>query len=153
VTAAGPIWLTPTDVLVLHDRLLHEHGGAAGVRDMTRLESALARARHQLADGERDLFVLATAYAAGLTRNHPFVDGNKRTAFLTAFVLLGVNGRNLRATETEVVRAVVALTDKSIGEAEFAAWLRANCVAQTGRPRPKTKHTRRGRHDGRGKDR
>jgi death-on-curing protein len=145
VTTAEPVGLTPTDVLVLHDRLLHEHGGAAGVRDLSRLESALARARHQLAYGERDLFMLATAYAAGLTRNHPFVDGNKRTAFMTVFVFLGVNGQNLLATETEVVRAVLALTDKSIGEEEFARWLRANCVAQTGRPRPKTKRARRWR--------
>jgi len=123
-----PIWLTPTDVLVLHDKLLHAHGGAPGVRDLGLLESALARPRQQYAYGQRDLFALAAACAAGITRNRPFADGNKRTAFLETFVFLGVNGQDLRSDEAEVVRMMLGLADKSIGDEQFAGWLKTHCV-------------------------
>ncbi len=123
-----PLWLTATDVLVLHDMLLHAHGGAPGLRDPGLLESAVARPRQYHAYGQRALFTLAAAGAAGITRNHPFVDGNKRTAFLAALVFLAVNGHDLRADEPEVVRMVLGLADKRIGEAEFADWLRTHCV-------------------------
>ena len=137
MTRGEPVWLTVLDALVLHETLLRAHGGAPGIRDAGLLQSALARPQHRFQYGKRDLHVLATAYASGLTRNHPFVDGNKRTAFMAAFVFLGVNGQDLHAEEGEVVRAVLGLTEKSLSEDAFAGWLRANC-----RPHRKVRPTR-----------
>jgi death-on-curing protein len=137
VTAAEPLWLTSTDLLVLHDALLHEYGGRVGTRDLGLLASALARPQHHRAYGEHDVFALATAYADGIVRNHPFVDGNKRTAFMAAFVFLGANGQDLRAAEAEVVRMMLGLTDRSISEAEFASWLRARCRKRRAARKPK----------------
>jgi death on curing protein len=135
VSPAEPLWLTPRDVLALHGMLLAAHGGAAGLRDAGLLESALARPRQQFTYARPDIFELAAAYAAAIVRNHPFVDGNKRTAFLAAFTFLGVNGYDLRASEPEVVQAVLQLTDKRMPEAKFAAWLRENCITQRVKPR------------------
>lgn len=134
MTRVEPLWLTPRDVMVMHGMLLVAHGGAPGLRDAGLLESAVARPRQQFAYGRPDVFDLAAAYAAAITWNHPFVDGNKRTAFLASFTFLGANGQDLRAGEAEAVQTVLQLTDKRMTEAEFAAWLRKNCVAQTAAP-------------------
>jgi death-on-curing protein len=119
-----PAWLTLDAVLAIHEQLVAEHGGDAGVRNLGLLDSALVAPRHQYTYGERDIFVLAAAYAYGITRNHPFIDGNKRTAFLAAYTFLGINGWELNAPEDEVVRAVVGLSDRSMSAEAFAEWLR-----------------------------
>ena len=127
-----PTWLTLNTVLAMHEQLVAEHGGSPLVRDRGLLESALAAAKNHFAYGERDLCALATAYANGITRNHPFVDGNKRTAFLTAYTFLGIHGVELNAEEADVVQFVEGLTTRSISEAQFTAWLRSVC--DSGRP-------------------
>lgn len=129
MSAAEPVWITKQDLLAIHEQLLAAHGGSSGVRDEGLLESALARPRNHYAYGETDIHALATAYAEGLTRNHPFVDGNKRSAFMAAFVFLGVNGFDLRADETDVVRMMVGLSERSVPAEAFAGWLRDNTVS------------------------
>jgi death-on-curing protein len=116
-----------TVVLAMHGRLLAEHGGAPGVRDAAMLESVLARPRQLLAYSDPDLCELAAAYAAGIVRNHPFVDGNKRTGFMTAFVFLARNGMRLVASEIDAAHIVTALAAGELDEATFAAWLRDGC--------------------------
>ena len=122
-----PVWVAEEVVLAIHERLLAEHGGANGLRDGEMLESALARPQQLLAYGEPDLYDLAAAYAGGIVRNHPFVDGNKRTAFMAAFVFLTRNGVQLIAPEIEAVQIVTALAANELEETEFAGWLRNNC--------------------------
>jgi death-on-curing protein len=121
-----PIWLELQAVQVLHDEQLAEHGGSPGVRDAGLLESALARPRNAWSYGEQDLVALAALYAAGIMRNHPFVDGNKRAGFLAAYAFLDVNGLEIVADEVEVVVQCLALAASEIDNAAFAAWLREN---------------------------
>jgi death-on-curing protein len=120
-----PVWVVRELVLVLHDRLLTEHGGAPGLRDEGLLESALARPRQLLAYRDPDICALAAAYAAGLVRNHPFIDGNKRTAFMAAYVFLARNGRTLTAGEASATSMMSGLAAGEIDEDAFATWLRA----------------------------
>jgi len=122
-----PVWLGQAVVLAMHGRLLAEHGGAQGLRDSSLLNSALARPRQLLAYGEPDICELAAAYASGIIRNHPFVDGNKRTAFVAAYVFLAVNGLRLVATEVDAAQVVTLLAADEIDETAFSAWLRKNC--------------------------
>jgi death-on-curing protein len=110
----------------VHDAELAEHGGAAGVRDAGLLESALARPLNLRHFGETDPFVLAAAYAFGIARNHPFVDGNKRTGLLAAYVFLRINGRHLIADEASAASNMLALAAGEMTEADFADWLRKN---------------------------
>jgi len=121
-----PVWLGEAVVLAMHGRLLAEHGGAQGLRDSSLLDSALARPRQLVAYGEPDISDLAAAYASGIIRNHPFVDGNKRTAFVAAYVFLASNGLRLVATEVDAAQVVILLAAGEINEAAFAAWLRKN---------------------------
>ena len=121
-----PVWLSEAVVLALHERLLAEHGGAQGIRDSSLLDSALARPVQLSAYGEPDICDLATAYASGIIRNHPFVDGNKRTAFMAAYVFLARNGLRLVATEVDAAQVVSLLAASEINEAAFSAWLRKN---------------------------
>ncbi len=121
-----PKWLGVDAVLVMHAEQLAEHGGADGVRDLGLLDSALARPRNAWSYGESDLIALGALYAAGVMRNHPFVDGNKRTGFLAAYAFLYVNGLEIVADEAEVVVQCLSLAASEIDEAEFAAWLRDN---------------------------
>lgn len=123
---AEPKWLVAESVLVMHDEQLAEHGGGAGVRDFGLLESALARPRNAWSYGEHDLVALGALYAAGVMRNHPFIDGNKRTGFLATYSFLYVNGIEIVADEAEVIVQCLALAASEISEAEFAAWLREN---------------------------
>jgi death-on-curing protein len=111
----------------MHGRLLAEHGGAPGIRDSSLLASALARPQNLLAYDDPDICDLAAAYTTGIMRNHPFVDGNKRTAFMAGYVFLASNDLKLTATEVDVVQVVTLLAAGEIGEAEYAAWLRENC--------------------------
>ena len=109
---------------LLHDESLAEHGGRPGLRDESQLESALARPHQLLACGEPDLAALAASYAFGLARNHAFVDGNKRAAFLATGLFLGLNGHRLVTTQADATLTVLALAAGDLGEDEFAQWLR-----------------------------
>lgn len=122
-------WLQKDLILAVHDRQLAEHGGARGVRDEGLLESALARPQNLFAYGESDVAALAGAYAFGIARNHPFVDGNKRTAFVACELFLVANGLELVASDEECLAMVLGLAASEIDEAEFAAWLRDNVQA------------------------
>ena len=126
-----PIWIDPVALLAVHAQMLARYGGAEGVRDQSLLDSALARARHQFAYGESDLRVLAAAYAYGIVNNHPFIDGNKRTGFMAAYVFLSRNGMTLNAPEAEAAVMTLALADKSVSEAGYAQWLRDNSTSRS----------------------
>lgn len=129
---AEPTWLESRDILPIHEELLREFGGSAGLRDSGLLESALGSPRNHFAYGERDLFRLAAAYAFALSRDHPFVDGNKRAAFMAAYVFLGVNGQDFQAREEDVVRTMLLLAEKKLSEEELAGWLRKSSVPARG---------------------
>jgi death-on-curing protein len=105
-----------------------EHGGAAGLRDAGMLDSAVARPVTLYGYGETDIFRLAAAYAFSLVRNHPFVDGNKRSAFLAAYVFLRVNGHAVVADEASAATMTLALAAGDITEDDFTDWLKANCA-------------------------
>lgn len=111
-------------VEAIHTDQLREHGGAFGVRDEGLIESALDRARNRWGYGERDIAALAAAYAYGLTKNHGFVDGNKRTAFQTMNVFLGLNGWRLVAPQPEVVRVMIQVAEGRRTQARLATWIR-----------------------------
>jgi len=117
---AEPVWIEAELALAIHDRQLAEHGGPIGVRDASTLESALGRPRNQWAYGETDLCALAAAYAYGVARNHPFVDGNKRTAWV-----LALNDVRISFAAEEAVHMVLALASGALAEAEVAEWFRA----------------------------
>jgi death-on-curing protein len=121
-----PFWVQRGVVLMAHDEALAAHGGASGVRDMGLLESAMARPQNQFAYGETDVAALAAAYAFGIIGNHPFVDGNKRTAFMTAVLFLERNGLRFVSSEVDATLKTLSLAASEIDEAEFAAWLREN---------------------------
>jgi death-on-curing protein len=121
-----PLWILERVVLAVHDQLLAAHGGAKGLRDAGLLESALARPRQHYAYSSPDLIELAALYTAGLVRNHPFVDGNKRTGFAIGIVFLELNGFVFRATEEDATQAVLAVAAGELDEAGYAAWLRSN---------------------------
>ncbi len=131
MTAKDPIWIDELDVLAIHERLLGLHGGAAGLREHALLESALARPRqhHTYAD-KPDFLTMAALYAGGIVRNHPFLDGNKRTGFVVAVLFLEMNGYRFTASEEESAQAVIALAAGTMDEEGFAAFLRANAKAQ-----------------------
>jgi death on curing protein len=122
---AEPRWLTRVVVDAIHADQLRQHGGLAGVRDDTVLESALARARQKWSYDEREIAVLAAAYGFGLARNHPYRDGNKRIAFLALATFLGINGYTLEATDEDVVITMLKLADGSLGEEQLAEWIRS----------------------------
>jgi len=121
-----PYWLTREECLALHDMMLSHYGGMAGVRDEHLLESALARPQQLLAYGKPDMPKLAAAYAAGIVKNHPFLDGNKRTGFMMGAGFLERNGFEFCATEVDAVLKTLALAAGKISEAAYAAWLKAN---------------------------
>ena len=121
---AEPVWIEAELALAIHDRQLAEHGGPVGVRDPSALESALARARNQWSYGETDLCVLAAAYAYGVARNHPFADGNKRTAWVLARLFLALNETQIAFAPDDAIRMVLALASGSLAEADVAEWFR-----------------------------
>ena len=125
------VWLEKALVLAIHERQLAEHGGIGGVRDEGLLESALARPQQLHAYGEPapDLFDLAAALAHGLARNHPFLDGNKRTAHVGYRTFLALNGAALVATDEEKYLTMLALAEGKLSERDFAAWLRERARA------------------------
>ncbi|USA61503.1 type II toxin-antitoxin system death-on-curing family toxin [Qipengyuania citrea] len=123
-----PEWLSLDIALAVHDRQLAEHGGPTGVRDQGMLESALARPLNQWSYGEDDLCALAAAYAYGIARNHPFTDGNKRTAWVFARLFLRLNSQTISFTPKEAIDTVLALAAGDLTEAELADWFRAHIV-------------------------
>ena len=132
MTAANDVWRwVPRDVLIaVHEEQLAEHGGAAGLRDEGLFDSALARPRQLANYGEPDIADLAAAYAHGLVRNHPFIDGNKRTAFVAAQLFLRMNGQRINAPHVDCVMTTLALAASDIDETAFAAWLRRHLQAR-----------------------
>jgi len=119
-----PVWIDEAVVLAIHDEQIAEHGGGAGLRDRGLLESALARPRNLAAYGEPDAAALAAAYAFGIARNHPFVDGNKRTAFVVMETFLELSGSALSADDADCVTTMLALAAGDLGEDALAAWIR-----------------------------
>jgi len=115
------------DALALHDRLLALHGGAAGLRDVGLLKSALARPQQHFAYAESpDIVDLSTLYTAGVVRNHPFVDGNKRTGFIVGILFLELNGYRFTASEEDAAQAVLELAAGNLDESGYGAFLRGN---------------------------
>jgi death on curing protein len=122
-----PVWIDQRDALALHDRLLVLHGGAAGLRDDALLKSALARPQQHLAYADSpDIIDLAAIYTAGIIRNHPFVDGNKRTGFVVGILFLELNGYRLTASEEDAAQAVLELAGGNLDETGYSAFLSAN---------------------------
>jgi len=121
-----PKWLSTPAILAIHQQLLRAFGGAEGVCDEGLLESALSRPQQLWHYNQPDIFDLAAAYAFGIARNHPFMDGNKRTAFTSAYVFLSINGYEIEAEEAEVVVMTRGLAAKEIEQEQYAAWLRDN---------------------------
>lgn len=119
-----PVWLTPDVVLAIHEEQLAEHGGGEGIRDIGLLESALARPQNLAACGHPDLPALAAALGTGIARNHPFIDGNKRTAYVAVETFLILNGLDLVAGDAECVVVMLDLAAGDLPEEGFAAWLR-----------------------------
>ena len=120
------VWLNRAVLIAAHDEQLAEHGGAAGFRDEGLFDSALARPLNLAAYGEPDACALAASYAVALAKNHPFIDGNKRTAFVALELFLLLNGQELNATDAKCVLAMLAVAASEWGEATLAAWLRTH---------------------------
>lgn len=127
------VWISKALSLAIHERQLAEHGGSDGVRDETLLESALARPQQTYAYGDPppDLADLAASLAFGLARNHPFVDGNKRTAHVCYRAFLAMNDTELEVSDEDKYVQMLSLAEGHISEAEFATWLRAHVHTQT----------------------
>jgi len=121
-----PIWIEDELVLAIHDRLLVEHGGGAGVRDESLLQSALSRPLNHMAYASSDIIELAAKYTAGIVQNHPFVDGNKRTGFVIGVLFLELNGYRFTASEEAAAQAVLELAAGTVDETNFCEFLRAN---------------------------
>ena len=119
------VWIDPSVIHAVHDEQLGEHGGASGLRDAGLLESALARPMQLAAYGQPDAAALAAAYGFGLAKNHPFIDGNKRTAFVAVELFLALNGWELNASDAECVMAMLQLAAGECTEEQFAQWVRA----------------------------
>lgn len=124
--AQSRVWVATDVALATHAEQLAEHGGGEGVRDAGALESALARPVNLAAYGEPDVAALAAAYAFGIARNHPFVDGNKRTAAVVSETFLVLNGCRLNASDAELVVAILALAAGELSEEELADWFRGH---------------------------
>lgn len=121
-----PLWLSLSEILAVHEKLLALFGGASGIRDNGLLESALGRPRNLWVYEGADLFALAAAYADGIVNNHAFVDGNKRTGFIAAALFLETNGCKFRASEDQAVTMTLGLADKTVSATDYSQWLRDN---------------------------
>lgn len=124
-----PIWLDSRDALAIHDRQIAEHGGLPGVRDLALLDSALARPVNKWEYGEEDRCALAAAYAYGIARNHPFSDGNKRTAWVMARLYLALNDIRIVFLPQDAIAIVLALAAGELPEDELAIWFREHIPA------------------------
>jgi death on curing protein len=121
-----PFWLTAAMVVAIHDEQLAVHGGSAGLRDQSLLESALDRPRNKWAYDQAALPELAAAYGYGIARNHPFIDGNKRTALLAIYTFLGVNDVDFIVPEAEAAAMILSLAAGEVSEESLVRWIRDN---------------------------
>jgi death-on-curing protein len=121
-----PKWLTSEMIAAIHEAQLIEHGGPSGIRDIGMLESALERPRNKWAYESADLAALAAAYGYGVAKNHPFVDGNKRTALMAIFTFLGLNHTDFDVPEAEFATIILALAAGEVSEDSLARWIRDN---------------------------
>lgn len=127
-----PTWLRRPIVEAVHTRQVREHGGHYGIRDAGLLETALARPiNYWLHEPKADIFILAAVLGQGLSRNHCFIDGNKRVAFMAMYVFLGVNGYDLHAGEPEAVDLMLQVAEGNVAETSLAEWLRRHVVPST----------------------
>jgi len=134
VKTKEPHWIAERDAFAIHDRLLAAHGGASGLRDRGRLQSALARPRqHYAYAGSLDIVEMAALYTSGIIRNHPFVDGNKRTGFVVGVLFLELNGFNFIASQEDATQAVLSLAAGAVDEAGYTAWMRTKAKRKQGR--------------------
>ena len=126
MTSAAPpwVWIASNVLYAVHDEQLAEHGGLAGLRDANALESAIARAQQLAHYGSPDVADLAAAYGYGIARNHPFSDGNKRTAFVAVELFLALNGFELMADDADCILTILRLAAGDLEEAVFAQWIR-----------------------------
>ena len=122
-------WVALATAEVLHGEQLEQHGGADGIRDIGLLESALARPQNLAAYGEPDAAALAASYAFGLARNHPFIDGNKRTALVVSLLFLAKNGHEVRSPDAEMLAVFLDLAAGDLSEDELASWFRERISA------------------------
>src|SRR5947209_13537646 len=129
-----PIWISKELTLAIHSRQLAEHGGADGIRDEGLLDSALARPRNHFAyqDPTPDIAALAAAYAFGIARNHAFIDGNKRTAYVVCRTVLLLNGLDMTASQVDRYLKFLAVAEGSLSEADLAVWLAEHTRATGG---------------------
>jgi death-on-curing protein len=121
-----PLWVLREVVFAAHDQSLAQFGGGAGLRDEATLDSALGKPLNLFAYGKPSLFDLAVSYGYGIVKNHPFIDGNKRTGFIVAVVFLELNGYAFRATEVDAALKTLALAAGELSEAAYSAWLKEN---------------------------
>ena len=128
--SAEPAWLLREFIIAVHERLIAEYGGSPGLRDEGLLESALARPMHLFNYGSPSLVDMAASYAVGIARNHAFIDGNKRTAFVAAAVFLARNGLRLTASEAEATVAMLCVAEGSLSEKQLARWLDRHTMAE-----------------------
>lgn len=119
-------WIEKETILCLHEQSLYEHGGSLGMRDEGLLDSALGKPQNLFAYGNPTVFDLAASYAYGLVKNHPFIDGNKRTAFVAAVLMLELNGFQFTADEADAAVRTLALAAGEMTESAYAAWLESN---------------------------
>lgn len=129
-----PVWLDRDVLLAIQEELLTRFGGLAGVRDSGLLDSALNRPLQAFQCGAPTVVELAAAYAHGIVKNHPFLDGNKRAGFMAAYTFLGINGMQLTAPEEEAVIRTLALAAAEEGPEGYAAWLVRSCVPRKEAP-------------------
>jgi death on curing protein len=125
-----PVWVMREVVLLAHEQSLAQFGGPAGVRDEGLLDWALSKPQNLFNYGKPTLFELAASYAFGLVKNHPFIDGNKRTGFVVAVIFLELNGCRFQATEVDAALRTLALAAGEMSEAAYADWLKANSKRQ-----------------------
>ncbi len=124
----APIWIKESVVIAIHRRQLAEHGGSDGIRDKGLLESALSRPKNQLNYGNPTIFDLAAAYGYGITKNHPFIHGNKRTSYVVMRTFLKLNGYDIQASAMEKYQTWIRLANSEINEAELANWIEEKSV-------------------------
>jgi death-on-curing protein len=123
-----PIWIEEAVVIAIHHRQLAEHGGSNGIRDKGLLESALFRPKYQFNYGNFTIFSLAAAYGYGLAKNHPFIDGNKRTSYVVMRTFLQLNGYDIQASAMEKYETWISLANNQINEAQLANWIEEKSV-------------------------
>ena len=124
----SPIWVKEAVVIAIHQRQLAEHGGRDGIRDRGLLESALFRPQNQYNYGNPTIFELAAAYGFGLTNNHPFIDGNKRTAYVVMRTFLKLNGCRIQASSREKYQVWLRLASSQLDELDLATWIEEKSV-------------------------